>query len=73
MTCFILYLTIIDIFNGSLNMNGVVKYTAVCLVSVILRILVYRKSYLMSFENSFEITGELRIKLANHFRKLSLG
>lgn len=72
-TYFILYLTIIDIFNGTLNMNGVVKYTVVCLVAVILRVLAYRKSYLMSFENSFEITGELRIKLANHFRKLSLG
>lgn len=72
-TYFILYLTIIDIFNGTLNMNGVVKYTVVCLAAVILRILAYRKSYLMSFENSFEITGEFRIKLANHFRKLSLG
>lgn len=72
-TYFILYLTILDVFKGSLNPNDIIKYTSVCLGCVIIRILLYRKSYLMSFENSFDITGKLRVELANHFRKLSLG
>lgn len=70
---FMLYLTVLDLFYGTLTMQNVFNYTLVCLVSVIYRIIIYRKSYLLCFKNAFTVTGQLRIDLADHFRKLSLG
>ena len=70
---FVLYLTVLDLFFGTLTMNKIVIYTLVCLLGVIYRIIVYRKSYLLCFERAFNVTGQFRIKLADHFRKLSLG
>ena len=72
-TYYVLYLTIIDIFHGTLDITYISKYTLICFIGVMLRILIYRKSYLLSFEQSFLTTGVLRTDLANHFRKLSLG
>ena len=70
---FVLYLTVLDLFFGTLSMNKISIYTLVCLLGVIYRIIVYRKSYLLCFERAFNVTGQFRIKLADHFRKLSLG
>ena len=70
---FVLYLTVLDLFFGTLTMNKISIYTLVCLLGVIYRIIVYRKSYLLCFERAFNVTGQFRIKLADHFRKLSLG
>ncbi len=70
---FVLYLTVLDLFLGTLTMRKVAVYTLVCLVGVIYRLVVYRKSYLLCFERAFTVTGHLRICLADHFRKLSLG
>lgn len=70
---FVLYLTVLDLFFGTLTMNKIGIYTLVCLLGVIYRIIVYRKSYLLCFERAFTVTGQFRIKLADHFRKLSLG
>ena len=70
---FVLYLTVLDLFFGTLTMNKIGIYTLVCLLGVIYRIIVYRKSYLLCFERAFNVTGQFRIKLADHFRKLSLG
>lgn len=70
---FVLYLTVLDLFFGTLTMNKIGIYTLVCLLGVIYRIIVYRKSYLLCFERAFNVTGQFRIKMADHFRKLSLG
>lgn len=70
---FVLYLTVLDLFFGTLTMNKIGIYTLACLLWVIYRIIVYRKSYLLCFERAFNVTGQFRIKLADHFRKLSLG
>ena len=70
---FVLYLTVLNLFFGTLTMNKIGIYTLVCLLGVIYRIIVYRKSYLLCFERAFNVTGQFRIKLADHFRKLSLG
>lgn len=70
---FVLYLTVLDLFFDTLTMNKIGIYTLVCLLGVIYRIIVYRKSYLLCFERAFNVTGQFRIKLADHFRKLSLG
>ena len=70
---FVLYLTVLDLFFGTLTMNKIGIYTLVCLLGVIYRIIVYRKSYLLCFERAFNVTGQFRINLADHFRKLSLG
>lgn len=70
---FVLYLTVLNLFFGTLTMNKIGFYTLVCLLGVIYRIIVYRKSYLLCFERAFNVTGQFRIKLADHFRKLSLG
>ena len=70
---FVLYLTVLDLFFGTLTMNKIGIYTLACLLGVIYRIVVYRKSYLLCFERAFNVTGQFRIKLADHFRKLSLG
>lgn len=70
---FVLYLTVLDLFFGTLTMNKIGIYTLACLLGVIYRIIVYQKSYLLCFERAFNVTGQFRIKLADHFRKLSLG
>ena len=70
---FVLYLTVLDLFFGTLTMKKIGIYTLACLLGVIYRIIVYRKSYLLCFERAFNVTGQFRIKLADHFRKLSLG
>lgn len=70
---FVLYLTVLDLFFGTLTMAKIGIYTLVCMLGVIYRIVVYQKSYLLCFERAFTVTGQLRIDLADHFRKLSLG
>ena len=70
---FILYLTVLDLFYHTLTVEKIILYTCVCLVSVIYRILVYQKSYLLCFERTYTVTGRLRIRLAEHFRRLGLG
>lgn len=70
---FILYLTVLDLFYGTLSMNKIGIYTLTCLIAVIYRIIVYRKSYLLCFERAFSVTGQLRIDLADHLRKQTLG
>lgn len=70
---FVLYLTMLDLFYGRLRMQTVVIYTLACLLGVICRIILYRKSYLLCFERAFTVTGRLRIDLADHLRKQSLG
>lgn len=70
---FILYLTVLDLFHNTLNMEKVIIYTGICLIGVIYRIMIYQKSYLLCFEQAFTVTGQLRIDLADHLRKLSLG
>ena len=70
---FVLYLTVLDLFFGTLTIGKITGYTTVCLLGVIYRIIVYRKSYLLCFERAFNVTGQLRIRLADHFRQLSLG
>lgn len=70
---FVLYLTVIALFFDTLTLQKVIVYTAICLVGVVYRLIVYRKSYLLCFERAFDVTGRLRIRLADHFRSLSLG
>lgn len=69
----VLYLTVLDLFFGTLTMGKIGIYTLICLLGVVYRLIVYRKSYLICFERAFTVTGQLRIDLADHFRKMSLG
>jgi len=70
---FMLYLTVVDLFYGTLTQHKIFIYTLICLFSVIYRIVVYRKSYLLCFQRAFTVTTQLRLDLADHFRGLSLG
>ena len=70
---FVLYLTVLDLFYSTLSMQKIIIYTLACLLGVVYRIIVYRKSYLLCFERAFTVTGQLRVDLADHLRKQSLG
>ncbi|MGL5437249.1 MAG: ABC transporter ATP-binding protein [Lachnospiraceae bacterium] len=68
-----LYFTIIDLLHGTLTGRKIVIYTAVCLVGVIYRCIIYRNAYLLSFTKAFDVSYEMRTELANHYRNLGLG
>lgn len=70
---FMLYMTVIHLLEASLTLQIVLVYTAICLLGVIYRILVYRKSYLTCFTRAFEVSKQMRIRFADHVRNLSLG
>lgn len=69
----ILYLTIVHILDGSLTGGIIVRYTVICLISVILRLIIYRSAYYLCFARGAEMCSEMRLELANHYRSLSLG
>lgn len=68
-----LYLTVVDLMNNSLTESKVIIYTIVCIGSVIYRILVYRKGYLLCFTRGFDAAHDLRVNLGEHICNLSLG
>ena len=68
-----LYFTVIHLLNGSLTGGLVRNYTIVCLISVILRLIIYRSGYFLCFSRGAEMCSGLRLDLANHYRSLSLG
>lgn len=70
---FILYLTVVDLLNGSLTESKVILYTLICIASVIYRIIVYRKGYLLSFTRGFDLAQEVRVNIGEHVCNLSLG
>ena len=70
---FILYLTIIHLLDGALTAQRIAVFTAVCLVSVIIRLVIYRNAYYLCFVRGAEMCGKMRLDLANHYRSLSLG
>ena len=67
-----LYFTVIHLLNGSLTGGLVRNYTIVCLISVILRLIIYRSGYFLCFSRGAEMCSGLRLDLANHYRSLSL-
>ncbi len=66
-----LYFTVIHLLNGSLTGGLVRNYTIVCLISVILRLIIYRSGYFL-FSRGAEMQRPT-LDLANHYRSLSLG
>ncbi|MGL6198433.1 MAG: ABC transporter ATP-binding protein [Lachnospiraceae bacterium] len=68
-----LYFTIIDLLHGALTSQKIIIYTAVCLIAVIYRCIIYRIAYLLSFTKAFDVSTGMRIDLANHLRSLGLG
>ena len=69
----ILYLTVTNLLNNTLTTGRIMTFTLVCLVSVVLRLVIYRSAYYLCFTRGAEMCGEMRLDLANHFRSLSLG
>ena len=69
----ILYLTVMDLLNNTLNAGHIMTFSLVCLVSVVLRLVIYRSAYYLCFTRGAQMCGEMRLDLANHFRSLSLG
>lgn len=65
--------TVIHLLNGSLTGGLVRNYTIVCLISIILRLIIYRSGYFLCFSRGAEMCSGLRLDLANHYRSLSLG
>ncbi len=70
---FILYLTVIDLLNKSLTENKIIVYTCICAASVIYRIIVYRKGYLLCFTKGFDVAHDVRVNIGEHICNLSLG
>lgn len=68
-----LYFTVVHLLSGTLSGALVRNYTIVCLVSVILRLVIYRSGYFLCFSRGAEMCSDLRLQLANHYRSLSLG
>lgn len=68
-----LYFTVVHLLSGTLSGALVRNYTIVCLVSVILRLIIYRSGYFLCFSRGAEMCSDLRLQLANHYRSLSLG
>ena len=66
-----LYFTVIHLLNGSLTGGLVRNYTIVCLISVVLRLIIYRSGYFLCFSRGAEMCSDLRLELANHYRSLS--
>jgi ATP-binding cassette subfamily B protein IrtB len=69
----ILYLAVVNVLSDTLTVNHIITYTLICLVSVILRLVIYRNAYYLCFARGAEMCGEMRLDLANHYRSLSLG
>lgn len=67
-----LYFTVIHLLNGSLTGGLVRNYTIVCLISIILRLIIYRSGYFLCFSRGAEMCSGLRLDLANHYRSLTL-
>ncbi|MDO5716081.1 MAG: ABC transporter transmembrane domain-containing protein [Tissierellia bacterium] len=68
-----LYFTIIHILQGTLPKSLVITFSTICLITVILRLIVYRNAYYLSFARGADICSQMRLNLANHYRHLSLG
>ena len=64
---FILYLTVIHLLDGALTAQRIAVFTAVCLVSVIIRLVIYRNAYYLCFVRGAEMCGKMRLDLANHY------
>jgi ATP-binding cassette subfamily B protein len=69
----VLYLTVTDLLNTSLTKSKITTYTIICLTSVLYRILVYRKGYLLCFLRGFDVAHDVRVDLGDHICSLSLG
>ena len=69
----ILYLAVTNLLNNTLTAGHIMAFTLVCLVSVVLRLVIYRSAYYLCFTRGAQMCGEMRLDLANHFRSLSLG
>lgn len=68
-----LYFTVVHLLSGTLSGTLVRNYTIVCLISVILRLIIYRSGYFLCFSRGAKMCSNLRLQLANHYRSLSLG
>ena len=69
----VLYMTVIQLLGNTLTAGKIVIYTAICFISVIARLVIYRSAYYLCFARGAEMCGEMRLDLANHYRSLSLG
>ena len=63
-----LYFTVVHLLSGTLSGTLVRNYTIVCLISVILRLIIYRSGYFLCFSRGAKMCSNLRLQLANHYR-----
>ncbi|QUH27954.1 ABC transporter ATP-binding protein [Vallitalea guaymasensis] len=70
---FILYLTVVELLNDTLTESKIIIYTAICAASVIYRIIIYRKGYLLCFTRGFDVAHDVRVDLGEHICNLNLG
>lgn len=68
-----LYMTVRHLLNNTLSAPLIRSYTGICLVSVIARLLIYRRAYYLCFARGAEMCGDMRLDLANHYRSPGLG
>lgn len=68
-----LYMTVRHLLNNTLSAPLIRSYTGICLVSVIARLLIYRRAYYLCFARGAEMCGDMRLDLANHYRSIGLG
>lgn len=69
----VFYMVTIRLMDSTLTANHIAVYSVVCLVSVILRLIIYRSGNYLCYARGAEMCGEMRLELANHYRSLSLG
>lgn len=60
-----LYFTVVHLLSGTLSGTLVRNYTIVCLISVILRLIIYRSGYFLCFSRGAKMCSNLRLQLAN--------
>lgn len=68
----VLYMTVIQLLSNTLTAGKIVTYTAICFISVIARLVIYRSAYYLCFARGAEMCGEMRLDLANHYRSLKM-
>ena len=68
-----LLLVLVELFSDSINTDRIVMYIAGMFVLLLLNLWVAALSHTKLFVTSFYISGDLRLRLGEHLRKLSLG
>ena len=69
----VLYMTVIQLLSNTLTAGKIVTYTAICFISVIARLVIYRSAYYLCFARGAECAGKCGLTLPIIIASLSLG